>query len=318
MSLVISNLSFFLLKNNDVSREDCLELLSHFKKFDQGNTGELEDVNIRKILEARKMAKSPQEFRMMVDAIGDPDLQNAKKLTFLHFACAFFLKKWPTLYLNNADPADVEKFVSLRQESEKNLSQWTAKLANLQELEKKALDVSLACNNAAEEAVNALASVNATISQYAKDDAKEAEALEEEKKAKLAKGKAGAFEAQSIKVDAEKEKEKIKRDAKVKIEKKKVQQVVTDTSNRSKEAKEEATKAKEQRQAAEVEVAKYTAEVSGYAEKQVASEKARAELEVYTHLRMKFEIDNKSKMESDAKQKEQARGRLASKFSAFQ
>jgi len=294
---------FFLLKNSDVARDDCHELLMQFKKFDQTNSGEIEVLDIKKILEQRKMAKSPQELKMMVDAIGDPDLTSAKKLTFLHFACAFFLKKWPSLYMNNADPADVEKFVSLRQEAEKNLGQWTAKLSNLQELEKKAMDVSLACNAAADEAVNGLAAVNATISQYAKDDAKLAEALEEEKKAKLAKGKAGAFEAQGVKVDAEKEKEKIKRDAKIKTEKKKAQQVVTDTANKSKQAKEEAGKAKEERQAAEVEVAKYTAEVMSYTEKQAACEKARAELENYTQLKMKYEVDSKNKAENDAKHK---------------
>jgi len=138
------------------------------------------------------MAKSPQEMKLMVDAIGDPDVP-AKKLSFLHFACAFFLKKWPNLYMNNADPADVEKFIALRQEAEKNLSQWTARLTNLQDLEKKAMDVSLACNASAEDAVNALAAVNATISQYAKDDAKAAEALEEEKKSKISQGKSWCF-----------------------------------------------------------------------------------------------------------------------------
>jgi len=82
------------------------------------------------------------------------------------------------------------------------------------------MNQSLALNQQAEEALRALEVVNNQISQYAKDDAKDKELLEEEKKAKLAKGKAGQFEAQGVKADPEKEKEKIKRDAKVKQEKK--------------------------------------------------------------------------------------------------
>jgi len=65
------------------------------------------------------MAKSPQEFRAMVDAIGDPEFQSHKKVTFLHFACCYFLKKWPHLFDNNADPNEVEKIYCIETRSRK-------------------------------------------------------------------------------------------------------------------------------------------------------------------------------------------------------
>jgi len=197
------------------------------------------------------------------------------------------------------------------------LTSWTNTLNTRQTVEKAARDEALAANQNNEEALNALAAVNATIAQHLKDDTKDKEALEEEKKAKLAKGKSGIFEAQAVQADPAKDKERIKRDAKDKSEKKKAQQTLSEADARNKKAKDDLTKAKEERIAAEVEVGKFDAEVKVYLEKQKACEQNRTEMELYIKLQTQFESESKTKAEGDAKAKEEARARLAAKSQSF-
>jgi len=104
---------FFLLRfevDGGVSRSFVYELLEQFQKFDSKKSGELEEDEAMRMLEARGETKTFKELRQMVS---DIDLDKNRKLCFLEWCCAVFKKSWQVLHTPSGDPNEVGKLGAL-------------------------------------------------------------------------------------------------------------------------------------------------------------------------------------------------------------
>jgi len=131
---------FFLLRfevDGGVSRSFVYELLEQFQKFDSKKSGELEEDEAMRMLEARGETKTFKELRQMVS---DIDLDKNRKLCFLEWCCAVFKKSWQVLHTPSGDPNEVGKLGALAGEFGKwkvNAESEAAK-KHQEETEKKA------------------------------------------------------------------------------------------------------------------------------------------------------------------------------------
>jgi len=109
-----------LLKFPDVPRENALKMAADFKKYDSRGTGELQEDEAMRLLEARGETKRFVELRQMVR---DMDYDQNRELSMLEWACAYYTKSWQELHNPSANQAEIDAAMAkLRHAQEREIA----------------------------------------------------------------------------------------------------------------------------------------------------------------------------------------------------
>jgi len=84
----------FLLKYNDVSRDDVSVMLKDFIRCDIGRKGHLDEYEAMILMEDREIVITAPELREMIQSA---DLTCSHKLIFIEWCCAYFKKSYKGL-----------------------------------------------------------------------------------------------------------------------------------------------------------------------------------------------------------------------------
>jgi len=314
---------YFLLRfkvDGDVSSAAVYKLLAQFQSFDTKKTGELEEDEAMRMLEARGEAKTFKELRTMVSEI---DLDKNRKLCFLEWCCAVFKKSWKDLHTPSGDPNEVGKLSALAGE----FSKWKlnaeaeANKLQLEEVEKK---------QKAEDAARKLEGLSAkekeTLEQLQKKKAEEdaVKAAEEQKKKealgqKGIKGMAAKFadKADSTKDETASRAEQIKKDAAERKLKQDLENQKKRAEEDSRKAEEDAQRVAQEKDRALKEAAEAKAKADAVEAEREKADRARREKEAYEAEKQKQEADAAAAEAEKAKKAAESKAKLAAKAALF-